>query len=237
VDDGDRAAQVIWVPLLAYQRYVDDPALSARIVDLDEYYDDLAAGQLPAVSFIAPSGDSEHPPGRVQSGQTLVRSLLTGLMRSEAWSSSAFLWSYDDWGGWYDHVTPPQVDKHGYGFRVPALLVSPYARRGFVDSTTLDFTSALKFIELNWDVPPLAERDRGAQSFLGAFDFSAPPRPPVILDAQRGGDVAHRPDTGAVFAVYAAIGAGTGGLVLASAIPWRPRRRRDWLPPSRARPW
>ena len=173
------------MPLLAYARYLDNPRLFSKIVNLDQYYEDAARGDLPAVSFIAPSGDSEHPPGSVQAGQNLVRSLVTQLMRSPLWNTSAFLWSYDDWGGWYDHVAPPQIDAHGYGFRVPALLVSPYARRGHVDHTTLDFTSALKFIERNWKVDPLAERDRNANTFLNAFDFTAPPRKPVLLDTER----------------------------------------------------
>ncbi|GGL89782.1 alkaline phosphatase family protein [Micromonospora yangpuensis] len=199
----DRGAQVIWVPLLAYARYVDDPRLSSKIVDLDEYYTDAATGNLPAVSFVAPSGNSEHPPGNIASGQNLVRSLITQLMRSPAWPSSAFLWSYDDWGGWYDHVKPPQVDRYGYGFRVPTLLVSPYARRGYVDSTTLDFTSALKFIQVNWGVEPLAERDAKAETFLGAFDFRSPPRPAVLLGTEREPAAVHRPDPVPVYASYA----------------------------------
>jgi phospholipase C len=228
LDDGDRAAQVIWVPLLAYARFVDDPALNSHIVDLDQYYEDAATGNLPSVAFIAPSGDSEHPPGRVQSGQTLVRSLLTTLMRSDAWSSSAFLWSYDDWGGWYDHVVPPQVDDYGYGFRVPALMVSSYARRGYVDSTTLDFTSALKFIEVNWGVKPLAARDTKAETFLGAFDFDKPPRAPVLLGTQRGEPATTSLRTTPVYVVYGGV---LGGTVLLAAIAglsgrWRDRKRR-----------
>ena len=71
-ESGDRAAQVIWVPLLAYARYLDDPELNSRIVDLDQYYEDAATGNLPAVAYIAPSGNSEHPPGSVRAGQRLV---------------------------------------------------------------------------------------------------------------------------------------------------------------------
>lgn len=226
--DADRGAQVIWVPLLAYARYVDDPRLRGKIVDLDEYYQDAAAGNLPAVSFIAPAGDSEHPPGSVQAGQTLVRTLLTQLMRSSQWSSSAFLWSYDDWGGWYDHVAPPQVDQYGYGFRVPALLVSAYARRGYVDSTTLDFTSALKFIEYNWRLEPLAERDRKANTFLGAFDFAGPPRAPVLLGTERHPSPAKRPDVSVVYAAYATV---TGAVVLLAGVPALLGRRRRRAPP------
>jgi phospholipase C len=180
---GNRASQVIWVPLLNMPRFLDDPRLARHIVDLKQYYRDLDRGTLPAVSYIAPSGPSEHPPSSVLSGQSFVRTLINGLVRSSAWKSSAFMLAYDDWGGWYDHVRPPQVDKHGYGFRVPALLVSSYAKRNHLDHTTLDFTSIMKFIEENWRIAPLAERDRRATSLVSAFDFSQPPRPPTFTAA------------------------------------------------------
>jgi phospholipase C len=106
-------------------------------------------------------------------------------MRSSAWTKSAFLLTYDDWGGWYDHVPPPQVDKYGYGLRVPAILVSPYAKRGHIDSTVLDFTSIPKFIEENWNLKPLAVRDAKANSFMSAFDFSQTPREPILIPFER----------------------------------------------------
>jgi len=182
---GNRASQIIWVPLLNFDRFIDDPNLASHIVDLSQYYVDLRQGTLPAVSYIAPSGASEHPPGSLISGQRFVKTLLQELMRSSAWESSAFLLAYDDWGGWYDHVSPPQVDKYGYGLRVPALLVSPYAKRGYIDGTTLDFTSMLKFIEENWGIAPLAERDRQANNILSAFDFKQAPRQPEFLPFER----------------------------------------------------
>jgi hypothetical protein len=167
---GEGSAQAVRVPLR-------DPRLSRHVVDLDEYYEDLERGRLPAVSYIAPAGASEHPPGRVAAGATLTRALLTALARSSAWHSSAFLWTYDESGGWFDHVRPPP----GAGFRVPALLVSPYARRGYVDSTPLDTTSIPAFIERNWGLSPRT-RPRG----LGrAFDFSRPPREARIVSAER----------------------------------------------------
>jgi phospholipase C len=182
---GNRASQVIWVPLLNIPRFLDDPELSSHIVDLREYYTDLENGTLPAVAYIVPSGASEHPPSSVRSGQKFVKTLVQTLMRSYAWDTSAFMLVYDDWGGWYDHVEPPQVDEHGYGFRVPALLVSPYAKRGHIDSTVLDFTSILKFIEENWDLEPIAERDANANSLASAFDFSMEPREPVFIPLER----------------------------------------------------
>jgi phospholipase C len=184
-EKGERASQVVWVPLLSYPRYIDDPGLRSHIVDLSEYYRDVASGTLPAVSYIVPSGASEHPPGRIQAGERFVRSLLNALASSGSWKDSAFTWTYDDWGGWYDHVKPPQVDKYGYGFRAPALVVSAYARRGHVDHTQLDFTSILKFIEENWNLRPLAKRDAAANSIGVAFDFNAGPRPPEYISTVR----------------------------------------------------
>lgn len=182
---ADLSAQAVRVPLLNFARYVDDPELFSHIADLDEYYEDLRSGRLPQVAYIAPSGSSEHPPGRVEGGEALVRRLLTALAMSDAWTSSAFLWTYDDWGGWFDHVRPPTVDGAGLGFRVPALLVSPYARNGHVDSTRLETTSILRFIEDNWRLKPLSRRDARAHSFVRAFDFSRPARAPRILAAER----------------------------------------------------
>ena len=106
-------------------------------------------------------------------------------MRSDAWGTSALMVTYDDWGGWYDHVSPPVVDEHGYGFRVPAFLVGGYARHGHIESTTLDYTSILRFIEDNWNLEPLAERDRNAASIAGAFDFTRPPRRPEFISFER----------------------------------------------------
>jgi phospholipase C len=224
----NRASQVTWVPLLGIDRFLDDPRLNGHIVDLSEYYKDLENGTLPAVAYIAPSGPSEHPPSSIQSGQTFVRTLLNSMMQSTSWSSSAFLVAYDDWGGWYDHVKPPQVDKWGYGFRVPAFVVSPYARRGVVDHTVLDFTSILRFVEDNWRIRPLAQRDANANSIASAFDFTAPPRDAVMIPAgspAASKDAASSPRTAPIYLTY------TVGLAcLVALLGWaavdRTRRRR-----------
>jgi phospholipase C len=183
----DTGAQAVRVPLLGMRRFTGR-RLSRHIVDLDEYYDDLRQGTLPQVAYVAPAGSSEHPPRRPESGQTMVRSLLTALARSSAWPHAAFIWTYDEWGGWYDHVAPPR----GRGFRVPALLVSAYARRGAVDSTTLEHASVLSFIEHNWGVRPVSRRDARANDLTTAFDFGRPARPAAIVPAV--GAAARDPD-------------------------------------------
>jgi phospholipase C len=174
---SDQASQTVRVPLLNYARFVDDPKLNSHIVDLDQYYRDLAEGTLPAVAYVASSGSSERSARSIPAGQTLIRSMITQLMVSRFWSSSALMWSYDGSGGWFDHVTPPT----GMGLRVPALLVSPYAKHGRVDHTQLDYTSALKFIETNWGVAPLTARDAAANNLTKAFDFAATPRRAEII--------------------------------------------------------
>ena len=177
--------QVQWVPLLGFDRFLDDPELFSHIVDLDEYYIDLENGTLPSVSYVLLLGATEHPLSDLSLGQRTMRTMIQMLMQSDVWNSSALLITYDDWGGWYDHVAPPQVDNYGYGFRVPALLISAYARQGYIDHTQLDHTSILKFIEENWDIQPLAERDAKANNFLSAFDFISPPREPVFISGTR----------------------------------------------------
>jgi phospholipase C len=198
----DSSAQAVRVPLLNLPRYVRNARLFRHIVDLDEYYDDLENGTLPQVAYIAPAGGSEHPPRRPQTGQTLVRTLLTALARSRAWPDAAFVWTYDEWGGWFDHVRPPA----GRGFRVPALLVSP----------VLDHTSILRFIEDNWRIAPLARRDAHANGLARAFDFTSPPRRPAIVAASRSGVEDPEPRR---FVIYFSYGAAAllGALFIARA--------------------
>ncbi len=105
-------------------------------------------------------------------------------MESPYWSSTAILITWDDYGGWYDHVTPPQVDQAGYGFRVPLLIISPYAKTGIIDHTLNDLTSVLKFIETTFSLKPLATADEKANNLMEAFDFSQPPKEPLVLPGQ-----------------------------------------------------
>jgi phospholipase C len=223
---GNRASQVIWVPILNFARYIDNPKIMKHVVPLREYFNDLENGTLPSVSYVIPSGPSEHPPSNLQSGQAFVRGLINALVTSTSWKSSAFLLAYDDWGGFYDHVKPPRIDPYGYGFRVPAILVSPYARKGYVDSTTLDFTSILRFIEDNWRLRPLTRLDAHANSFATGFDFRAKPREASFVSAHRGpAEEESHVVRARVYMLY--LGAlGLPVLIVASAIGARRRRRR-----------
>lgn len=217
-----RGEQVARVPLLAYPRFVDDPKLFAHIVPVSEYFEDLQRGTLPAVSYIVPSGPSERAPTNVSSGARFVQSLAGALSVSSAWPTSAFVLTYDGWGGYYDHVAP-----RGTGFRVPTLLMSPYARRGYVDHSPLQTTSIPGFVEDNWGLkaPPA-----GAAAGLGsAFDFTRAPRRAEIIGSTAAPAPAARSETGVVFVLYGA--ALLGALAALASILWRRRGRTELVLP------
>jgi phospholipase C len=221
----NRASQVIWCPLLDIPRFVNTPSLRKHIVDLSQYYSDLRNGTLPAVAFVAPSGASEHPPGSLGTGQRFVRGLVNSLMASQTWHDSAFMLAYDDWGGWYDHVIPPLRGGHRDGFRVPALIVSPYARQHYVDHTNLDFTSMLKFIEQNWKIRPLTRLDATSGSIMGAFNFLQSPRSAAIIPLHRSAAGPPRRVVRDVL-LYSLYGIGVAfALVLITGAARRPSRR------------
>lgn len=180
---ADPNTQTVRVPLLNYARFVDSPVLRRHIAGMGQYYKDIADRTLPAVAYIASASDDERSGRSIPAAQDMIHNLVTQLMQSRYWDSSALMWSYDGSGGWYDNVAPPRAGSAQLGLRVPALLVSAYARKGQVNHTILDYTSALTFIERNWRLAPLTSRDARATSLAGAFDFAAAARPPVIMPA------------------------------------------------------
>ena len=186
----------IWNPLPGFTDVRADGQLS-DVQTIDHFYADAKAGTLPSVSWIVPNGAvSEHPPGLVSAGQTYVTTLINSIMSTPAWSSTAIFLSWDDWGGFYDHVAPPVVDAAGFGLRVPGLVISPYARRGFVDHQTLSQDAYVKFIEDDFlggaridpktdgrpdSRPGVRENSPLLGDLVPDFDFSQAPRPPLLL--------------------------------------------------------
>ena len=151
--------------LTFFKRWQDDARLQFKE---DDYYEDLSARTLPQVSFlITESLISEHPPFSIQSGQHKMADVINALIHSSSWTSSALFFTYDEGGGYFDHVAPPQVDAYGLGFRVPALVVSPWARRGSVSGKLYEHSSILKFLERLFGLPTLA-------SVNHQFDTSTP---------------------------------------------------------------
>jgi phospholipase C len=153
-----------------------------HFVNREQIFSDLKNGSLPQVSWVFPSDKlSEHPPNNMTVGMDWVVNVVNSIMKSPYWNSTAIILTWDEYGGFYDHVAPPQIDKYGLGFRVPAIIISPYAKTGFIDHTQYSFESILKLIEWRFSLPPLTARDAHANNLLNAFDFSQKPRPPHII--------------------------------------------------------
>jgi phospholipase C len=166
----------------------------ARSSQVQTFYEQAATGTLPALSFVDPafngedqgtSGD-EHPHGDIRVGQAFMADVVHAFMASPQWRRGALFIVYDEWGGFFDHVVPPRVpdlrasssvanDFGQMGFRIPAVLVSPYARRGHVDHSIYGFESILKMIRYRYGLPPLTPRDLYAHNIAAAFDFEAKP--------------------------------------------------------------
>lgn len=186
----------IWNPLPQFDTVKQDGQL-ANIQDVSNFFTAARQGTLPAVSWIVPNGTlSEHPPALVSTGQSYVTSIINTIMQSPDWNNTAIFLSWDDWGGFYDHVTPPSVDENGYGLRVPGLVISPYARKGYIDHQTLSFDAYLKFIEDDFlnsqrldpktdgrpDPRPTVREDVSILgNLVNDFDFTQSPRAPEIL--------------------------------------------------------
>ena len=186
----------IWNPLPSFTDVKTDGQLG-NIQNLTNFYPAAEKGTLPAVTWIAPAQpDSDHPPANLATGQAYVTNLINTIMKGPDWNSTAIFLTWDDWGGFYDHVVPPDVDSDGYGLRVPSLVISPYGRHGYVDHQVLSFDAYNKFIEDDFlnsarldpktdgrpDPRPDVREDAAVLGNLYAdFDFSQPPRPAVLL--------------------------------------------------------
>ncbi len=193
----------VWNPLPWFQTVVDNGQTS-NVQSVASFYTAAANGTLPAVSWVIPSDEvSDHPPASIRDGQAYVTGLINAVMQGPNWNSSAIFLAWDDWGGFYDHVPPPVVDGNGYGLRVPGLVISPYARHGYIDHQTLSFDAYLKFIEdLFLDGQRLDPQTDGRPDprptvretvpqlgdLRNDFDFSQPPRPPLVLPPWPGGE-------------------------------------------------
>lgn len=178
VDDGgfQGSAGYIWTVYDAIRHMRDSPAWKAHIVPTEQFAADAKAGTLPSVSWIStPSLVSEHPSSSSCTGENWTVSLLQALASGPQWGSSAMFITWDDFGGFYDHVAPQQIDKFGLGFRVPLLVVSPFAKPATIDHARAEFSSILRFIEEDFDLPPLTDRDKKTVDMLQDFDWSQTP--------------------------------------------------------------
>jgi phospholipase C len=209
-------SQVAFAFLYAYVRN----QRAANLVPVGRFFDDAAAGTLPPVSFIDPiffgdetTENDEHPPANVQVGQAFVARVVQAVLASPRWPRTALVVTYDEHGGFYDHVPPPPAcqpdgippalgpgDEPGdfdrYGIRVPIVVISPYAKKHHVSHEVGDHTAVLRFIETRFDLPALTRRDANASPLLDYFDFRKPsfrkpPRLPAAeVDARRAAECA-----------------------------------------------
>jgi phospholipase C len=197
-----------WNPLAGFVDVREDGQLE-NIVAIDKLWTavhETATCGLPNVSWVTPNGTvSEHPPALLSSGQAYVTTIINAIMRSPCWPTTAIFLSWDDWGGYYDHVPPPPIDTLGYGLRVPGLVISPYARAGYVDRQQLSHDAYLKFIEDDFlggerlnprtDGRPdprvdVREEASGLGSLQSDFNFEQEPRGPVLLPTTPGAGAA-----------------------------------------------
>ena len=186
----------IWNPLPWFTTVRQDGQLG-NVKSTADFFGDAAHGTLPAVSWVIPNHRfSEHPPASIEDGQAYVTAILNTLMSGPEWSSTAVFLTWDDWGGFYDHVVPPDVDPNGYGLRVPGLVISPWSRPGWIDHQVLSFDAYNKLVE---DLflggaridpktdgrpdprPDVRENAPQLGDLLASFDFAQSPRPAILL--------------------------------------------------------
>jgi len=182
----------VWNPLPAFPTIGTNPLLLGRVVPTTEFYKDLTNGTLPQVCWLVPHGvQSEHPPQDIRKGMSHVTRLVNAVMQSKYWQTCAIIIIWDDSGGFYDHVPPINVDRFGFGFRVPAIVISPYSRPGVVVHTTYDMTSPLKLIETAFGLGSLTGRDAEVNNMLDCFDFTRAPLPSDIITSDTKFDFSH----------------------------------------------
>ena len=186
----------IWNPLPYFDTVHQDGQLG-NIQDISNFVTAAKNGTLPAVSWVVPNGkNSEHPPALISAGQAYVTSLVNAVMQGPDWNSTAIFLTWDDWGGFYDHVVPPHVDQNGYGLRVPGIVISPYAKKGYIDHETLSFDAYLKFIEDDFmksqrldpstdgrpdPRPTVRENVSILGNLVNDFNFNQTPMRPMVL--------------------------------------------------------
>ncbi len=186
----------VWNPLPYFDTVRQDQQLG-NIQPLDKFFAAAQNGDLPNVVWIVPNDKtSEHPPALVSDGQAYITQIINAIMSSPNWNSTAIFLAWDDWGGFYDHLVPPHVDENGYGLRVPGIVISPYAKKGYIDHQTLSFDAYVKFIEDDFlggqrldpqtdgrpdPRPDVRENLPQLGNLISNFDFNQPPRPPLLL--------------------------------------------------------
>jgi phospholipase C len=173
----------LWSAYDAIRHIREDPEIWRRhMFGVDGFVRDALDGRLPPVTWVTPRFElSDHPEYSMCHGENWTTQIVNAVMEGPHWKDTAIFLTWDDYGGFYDHVPPPQVDGFGFGIRVPLLIISPYAKQGYVTHELGEFSSVLRFVEDNWMLTQLTHRDRDATPLLSSFDFTQEPRAPLPL--------------------------------------------------------
>jgi phospholipase C len=170
-----------WSTLDAIRHIRESPLWTDHVVNDAQFESDALNGKLPAVSWLVTGDASEHPPLSTCAGENWTVRQLNAVMKGPDWNSTVVFVTWDDFGGFYDHLPPPQGKDYDLGPRVPLIIISPYAKKGYISHTEYEFSSFLKFAEVRFHLPPLTDRDSKAGDMLDSFDFKQEPQPTLIL--------------------------------------------------------
>ncbi|HVI07881.1 MAG TPA: alkaline phosphatase family protein [Candidatus Binatia bacterium] len=173
-----------WSALDAINHIRNSSLWTEHVVDTTQFITDAQTGNLPALAWLTPPGyQSEHPQGASTcAGENWTVSMINAVMQGPDWDTTAIVLTWDDYGGYYDHVSPPQVDWYGLGPRVPMIIISPYAKPAYISHTQYEYSSFLKTVEERYGLPSLTARDADANDLLDSFDFNQQPLSPVVLN-------------------------------------------------------
>jgi len=175
----------IFSTLDAIKHIRNSPLWSEHVVPYTQFTADAQAGKIPAVSWLMSDlAESEHPLSSACEGENWTVAQLNAVMQGPDWNTTAIFVTWDDFGGFYDHVPPPQLDTFGLGPRVPLLIISPFAKKGYISHTVYEFSSVLRFIEERFGLQPLTGRDSSANDMLDSFDFTQQPTAPLVLQTR-----------------------------------------------------
>jgi phospholipase C len=176
------ASGYVWSALDAVRHIRYSSLWRTNVPNDRTFVSDVKDGRLPTVSWLVTNArESDHPPAAICVGEAWSVRMINAVMRSQYWKDTAIFLTWDDFGGFYDHVAPPRLDLISLGPRVPTIVISPYARAGYIDHSQLEFDSFLRFIEADYHLPSLTNRDRIAPNMLSSFDFLQKPLSPLVL--------------------------------------------------------
>jgi phospholipase C len=175
----------VWSVLNAISHIRNSSLWTSNVIDDTQFATDAANGNLPQVAWLVPDGPvSEHPPNSACAGENWTVQQINAVMQGPDWNSTVIFLTWDDFGGFYDHVPPPTEDQFGLGMRVPMIVISPYAKSCYISHVQYEFSSVLKQIEEWFDLSSLHTRDQGSNDFSDAFDFTRTPVQPVVLSTR-----------------------------------------------------